>query len=165
MLPCSSSCCKLLKQQEQNARAAPGPAPVVAVVGQRQLGPQQQHAPVQQVCAAVVAHAAVDDRHAHVAQDAVRGIAGQQFGQALPAVLDGVQLLKVVLAAIAGHLQLRPAHEACPQAVSLRSALMCSGLTNLCQAAAVWRRYCKSVCHEIRLLGVSAVCTIFAEHL
>ena len=103
------SCVLHVRQPRKASCRVPGPAPVVAVVGQRQLGPQQQHAPIQQVCAAVVPHAAVDDRHAHVAEDAVRGITGQQLGQALPAVLDGVKLLEVVLAAIPGHLQLRPA--------------------------------------------------------
>ena len=96
--------------EEPAGKLALGAAPVVAVVGQRQLGAQQQHSTVQQVCAAVVAHAAVDDRHADVAQDTMRRVAGQQLCQALPAVLNRVQLLEVVLAAVARHLQLRPAH-------------------------------------------------------
>jgi len=45
--------------------------PVVAVISQVLLGPQQQQLPVEHEEAAVVAHAAVHDGQAHVAHDAI----------------------------------------------------------------------------------------------
>ena len=45
--------------------------PVVAIVSQVLLGPQQQQLPVEHEEAAVVTHTAVHDREAHVAHDAV----------------------------------------------------------------------------------------------
>lgn len=86
----------------------PPPLPVVAVVRQRGLGAQQQHAAVQAERAAVVAHAPVGGGQPHVRQQAPRGRATQQPGQRLPAVRLCVSLQEVVLAAVAAELQLRP---------------------------------------------------------
>ena len=50
----------------------------------------------------------VDDWHANVTEDVMGVIAPQQLGNALPAVLCSVHLLKVVLASISRNLQLWP---------------------------------------------------------
>ena len=79
---------------------------VVAVVGHAHLGTDMQDLAVKDEDAAVVAHVLVDHGHADVAQDAVGEVAGQQRGDRLPAVQDGVALVKVVLAAVPGDLEL-----------------------------------------------------------
>jgi len=80
--------------------------------------------------AAVVTHVLVDHGHADVAQDAVGKVAGKQRGDRLPAVQDGVALVKVVLAAVPGDLELGTAAVA-------RTAGLCDadGLLNALQVA------------------------------
>ena len=93
---------------------------VVAVVAAAELRPDEHDLRVEEEDAAVVAHVAVDHRHPDVAQDAVRQLALQQRREALPAVQHRVLLEEVVLAAVAAHLELRPA--AVPRARRLRLA-------------------------------------------
>ena len=58
--------------------------------------------------AAVVPHAPVQNGHAKVAQQIVRGPPLQQLGQALPAVPVRVGFQEVILAAVSRQLQLGP---------------------------------------------------------
>lgn len=86
----------------------PPPLPVVAVARQRQLGAQQQHAAVEQEGPRVVAHAAVRHGQACVHHQPCGTVAAQQHRHRLPRVRLRVRLQEVVLAAVAGQLQLRP---------------------------------------------------------
>ena len=80
---------------------------VVAIVGERQLGPHQQNAAIQRQHAAVVADARVVAGHAKIAQHFVRGPALEQFHQTLPGVRHRVGLVKVIFAAVAGDFEFR----------------------------------------------------------
>lgn len=64
------------------------------------------HLSVQHEHAAVVVHAAVHHWRADIHHDAVSVAASNELRDALPAVLNGVQLREVVLAAVARDLKL-----------------------------------------------------------
>mmetsp|Transcript_20539 Transcript_20539/g.42892 ORF Transcript_20539/g.42892 Transcript_20539/m.42892 type:complete len:291 (-) Transcript_20539:16-888(-) len=84
------------------------PLPVIPIVRQRALGPHQQHPPILANDPAIVPHPPVQHRHAEIAHQIVRRPAREQLGQRLPAVPKGVHFQKVVFAAVAADLQLRP---------------------------------------------------------
>ena len=79
---------------------------VVAVIREIHLRPNREDFPIQTERTAVVGHAAVDGRQADIAQNVIRKIIGQQLGETVPGEDNSVDLEEVVLAAVAGDLQL-----------------------------------------------------------
>lgn len=79
---------------------------VVAVVCEPHLWPDVEDPAVEEEEAAVVECGAVEDGHAHVAEDAVCRVGREDLCEDLPGVEDGVGLEEVVEAAVAWDLEL-----------------------------------------------------------
>ena len=58
-------------------------SPVVPVICHTELGPDQEHLPLPQVHAAVVAHPSVDDWHAHITHNSLCVAACRIWGSSL----------------------------------------------------------------------------------
>ena len=97
---------------------------VVAVVREVDLRAEADDLAVEAHDAAVVRDVAVLHGHADVAQDPVGQVAVEQLVEALPRVLERVELEERVLAAVARDLELGPRAERAPRRLGLADRLL-----------------------------------------
>mmetsp|Transcript_29678 Transcript_29678/g.79690 ORF Transcript_29678/g.79690 Transcript_29678/m.79690 type:complete len:715 (-) Transcript_29678:189-2333(-) len=98
---------EVLDAAREAPRREPAALTVVAIVGEVELGANEQHARVEAEHAAVVAHALVQDGHAKIAEQVARGAGAQEVREGLPRVQQRVLLEEVVFAPVARDLELR----------------------------------------------------------